>query len=185
MVAEGKFRADLFYRLNVVRIRMPPLRERKEDVILLASEFLKEVAEENGKPFKELGTDALRCLVSYEWPGNVRELRTAIEHGVVMSNSSKILARHLPEAVRTGTGLRVGIGGGGGISRASGGVPNGGSADEVEDLNLERMERRMIGRALELTEGNRTEAARHLGISRRTMQRKLKELGDGQSGVER
>ena len=174
LVEEGKFRSDLFYRLNVVRIHMPSLRERKEDVVLLASEFLKELAEANGKPYKDLGADALRCLVDYDWPGNVRELRTAIEHGVVMSNSSKINARHLPEAVRTGGGVKIGKVGG---THSSVSISSGGEIEDVADLNLAEMEERMIRRALELTGDNRTEAAKHLGISRRTLQRKLSDLG--------
>ena len=82
MVAEGTFREDLFYRLNVVKITMPPLRDRREDVVLLAQEFLREFAKENAKPCHEISNEALQSLISHDWPGNVRELRTAIEHGV-------------------------------------------------------------------------------------------------------
>ncbi|MEM8954035.1 MAG: sigma-54 dependent transcriptional regulator [Verrucomicrobiota bacterium] len=163
LVAEGAFREDLYYRLNVVKVVMPPLRERREDIVLLAQAFLKEFAEENGKPYRELSAEAMQALVRYDWPGNVRELRTAIEHGVVMSKGPKITLRHLPEVVRRGEGvgsLRSGAGSG----RLSGG----------SSLNLESAEQAMIERALERTSGNRTEAAQLLGISRRTLQRKLK-----------
>jgi len=172
MVEEGTFRDDLYFRLNVVSVRMPPLRERKEDIVLLVDAFLEEFTEENGKPDMELTTDALQALLDYDWPGNVRELRTAIEHGVVMSNGVKIGLRHLPHFLRDDShrGLRA-------VSGAVGGGENGGSTTDDEDLNLARMEERMIRLALERTNDNRTEAARLLGISRRTMQRKLKEMG--------
>ncbi|MEM7147331.1 MAG: sigma-54 dependent transcriptional regulator [Verrucomicrobiota bacterium] len=162
LVAAGEFREDLYYRLNVVKVVMPPLRERREDIVLLAQAFLKEFAEENGKPFRELSAEAMQALVRYDWPGNVRELRTAIEHGVVMSKGPKITLRHLPEAVRTGEGS-------GGLRASGGGRSAGGSS-----LNLESAEQDIIERALERTSGNRTEAAKLLGISRRTLQRKLK-----------
>ncbi|MGK0188046.1 MAG: two-component system response regulator AtoC [Verrucomicrobiales bacterium] len=184
MVADGKFREDLYYRLNVVKIVMPPLRERKEDIVLLADAFLKEVAEENAKPVKELSADALQKLVHYHWPGNVRELRTAIEHGVVMSNAAKITLRHLPQSIRefegrpiiatadgaTGTESVPPIG----RPTAAGGQGVPAIADLAnDDLNLAAMEGTLMARALEHTDGNRTEAAKLLGISRRTLQRKL------------
>lgn len=100
LVAQGKFRDDLFFRLNVVQITMPPLRTRKEDIPLLAQAFLRSSAEENGKPFRELSPDALDCILQYDWPGNVRELRTAIEHGVVMCSAPRIGVRDLPPSVR-------------------------------------------------------------------------------------
>lgn len=171
MVREGTFRDDLFFRLNVVSISMPPLRARKEDIILLVEAFLKEFGEENNKPGMELTNEALQLLLDYNWPGNVRELRTAIEHGVVMANGSKIGVRHLPLFLRDGShdGFRN--------------DPAGTSAQVIpspindEDLNLASVEEKYIRLALERTGDNRTEAARLLGISRRTMQRKLKEMG--------
>ncbi|MFV1994198.1 MAG: sigma-54-dependent transcriptional regulator [Verrucomicrobiales bacterium] len=171
MVAEGAFREDLYYRLNVVVITMPPLRERKEDIVLLAQEFLREFVEENAKSCREFSSEAMARLTAYDWPGNVRELRTAIEHGVVMSNGPKVTLRHLPASVRGDEGGRGG--GTGGRDAASGG---GGEVAGAE-LNLERMEQEFIRRALDATRGNRTEAARRLGISRRTLQRKLKDSG--------
>jgi two-component system response regulator AtoC len=171
-VAAGEFREDLYYRLNVVQITMPPLRARREDIVLLAQAFLKEFAEENGKPFRELSADAMQALTQYDWPGNVRELRTAIEHGVVMSNGPKITLRHLPVAVRTRES---------GVAAASGvrGVVEGKARGS--DLNLEVVEQDLIGRALDRTSGNRTEAAKLLGISRRTLQRKLKAFQTGKT----
>ena len=93
LVAEGKFRDDLYFRLNVVPLTMPPLRARKEDLPLLVQAFLKESAKENAKPFRALAPEAMACILEYNWPGNVRELRAAIEHGVVMCSTPKIGAR--------------------------------------------------------------------------------------------
>src|SRR5205085_2449691 len=90
LVAEGKFRDDLYFRLNVVHLTMPPLRERKEDVPLLVRSFLHHFCKVNEKPLLELTADAMNALLTYSWPGNVRELRTAIEHGVVMARGSKL-----------------------------------------------------------------------------------------------
>jgi len=151
---------------------MPPLRDRKEDIVLLVAAFLKEFTEENSKPEMELTADALQTLLDYDWPGNVRELRTAIEHGVVMCNSTKIGIRHLPPFLRddSHSGFRISIRSG------SEGVPNLVPTSD-EDLNLQQMEEKMIRIALDRTSDNRTEAAKLLGISRRTMQRKLKEMG--------
>ena len=157
MVAEGKFRDDLFFRLHVVPLTMPPLRDRKVDIPLLAAAFLRESAAENGKPFRELTSEAMAGIIDYDWPGNVRELRTAIEHGVVMSTSDKIGVRDLPASVRGG--------------------PNGQTAaPQAERLNLHETETVLILRALDDSGGNRSEAAIKLGISRRTLQRRIKEL---------
>ena len=170
MVKEGTFRDDLFFRLNVVTIDMPPLRDRKEDIVLLVEAFLKEFTDENNKPEMELTQEAMQLLLDYDWPGNVRELRTAIEHGVVMSNGSKIGVRHLPPFLsdNSHSGFR---------SSDSSSAPDPAPVLNDEDLNLARVEERMIRLALERTKDNRTEAAQLLGISRRTMQRKLKEMG--------
>ena len=181
MVDEGKFREDLYYRLNVVHILMPPLRTRREDIPLMTRSFLKELAEQNGKPFKELSPEAMQALIDYDWPGNVRELRTAIEHGVVMSNSDKITPRHLPESVRGGRGPRGRVEVGNDPALTVAATDNGDILDRLVNalpaaaLNVERMEARLIERALDVCQGNRTGAAKLLGMSRRTLQRKLKE----------
>jgi DNA-binding NtrC family response regulator len=172
MVREGTFRDDLFFRLNVVSIAMPPLRTRKEDIVLLVDSFLKEFAEENGKAPMELTAEAMQLLLDYDWPGNVRELRTVIEHGVVMSNTPKIGVRHLPNFLRDDS-LRD-LRGAPGKARTAASSP---MAATPEDLNLAKMEERLIRLALDRTGDHRTEAAKLLGISRRTMQRKLKEMG--------
>ncbi|MEI8233611.1 MAG: sigma-54 dependent transcriptional regulator [Verrucomicrobiota bacterium] len=161
MVEEGTFREDLFYRLNVVPITLPPLRERKEDIPLLLATFLKQFAKENGKPERELTAEAMEAILAYDWPGNVRELRTAIEHGVVMATGAKIGLRDFPMALRQGG------------SKTPGKAP---LPDSGSYLNLHESEHRLIMRALEESKGNRTQAAQRLGISRRTLHRRLREL---------
>ncbi len=172
LVQKGEFREDLFFRLSVVNIHVPPLREREEDVVLLAQAFLREFSLENNREVKPLTDEALALLKSYSWPGNVRELRTVIEHGVIMSNDPVIDIKHLPSFLQTAT-LKP---------------PNQPSAPEKrlenhenslaseDEFNLHVLEALTIQRALRHTNNNRTEAARLLGISRRTLQRKLKEL---------
>jgi DNA-binding NtrC family response regulator len=161
LVREGKFRDDLFYRLNVVSITMPPLRDRKEDIPLLVSTFLRTFAGDNGKPFREFTADAMQAILAYDWPGNVRELRTATEHGVVMATAPRIGLRDLPANVR-----QVAVGNVRGLIPTSTSQP----------YNLHDTGHRLIERALTESNGNVTEAARKLGISRRTLHRKLKAL---------
>ena len=158
MVKAGTFREDLFYRLNVVRIHLPPLRERIGDVPLLAQAFLKEFAAENQKPVKDFTADAVELLLNHSWPGNVRELRTAMEHAVVLCRGERISARDLPPAVR------------------SGGLTVAGPAQLLarNDLTVKEAEKQLIIRALKDTKGNRTLAAKKIGMSRRTFYRKLK-----------
>jgi DNA-binding NtrC family response regulator len=166
LVREGKFRDDLFFRLNVVRITMPPLRDRKEDVPLLVRGFLRHFCKVNEKPLLELTSDAMNALLTYDWPGNVRELRTAIEHGVVMATGVKITVRDLPMAVRQASGLALPRG----ISPAKA------FGERVNPLDLHETERKLILQALAATNGNVTAAAKRLGISRRTLHRKINEM---------
>ena len=166
LVREGKFRDDLFFRLNVVRITMPPLRDRKEDIPLLVRGFLRHFCKANEKPLLELTSDAMNALLTYDWPGNVRELRTAIEHGVVMATGSKITVRDLPMAVRQASNAAL---------------PRGISAtkafgERANPLDLHETERKLIMQALAATNGNVTAASRRLGISRRTLHRKINEM---------
>ncbi|MBK1854205.1 sigma-54-dependent Fis family transcriptional regulator [Verrucomicrobiaceae bacterium 5K15] len=176
MVAKGDFREDLFFRLNVVRVEMPALRERAEDVVLLSQAFLKEFSLENGKELKPLSDDALKLLRSYPWPGNVRELRTAIEHGVVMSNDPVIHVQHLPSFLsQNEASLTPSHDAPSEISAISTEKQENSLASE-DEFNLHELEMRTIRRALQHTGNNRTDAAKILGISRRTLQRKLKEF---------
>jgi DNA-binding NtrC family response regulator len=178
LVEEGKFREDLYFRLNVVNIHMPALRERPEDIPLLAKAFLKELAKENKKDAREISPDAMDLLTSYQWPGNVRELRTAIEHGVVMSSGSKVMLRHLPASLRTAPLVLPGSRASVETSPESGGKSAAAAPLSISgDLNLQEMENTFIREALRRTGENRSAAAKLLGISRRTLHRKLHELG--------
>src|SRR3954463_16184040 len=169
LVAEGKFRDDLYFRLNVVHLTMPPLRDRKEDVPLLVRSFPRHFCKVNEKPLLELTADAMNALLSYNWPGNVRELRTAIEHGVVMARSSKLTLRDLPTNVRDAT-----------ASELPGGItPARAFGEKSSPLDLHETEKRLVMQALAATNGNITKAAKKLGISRRTLHRKINELKQG------
>ena len=176
LVSKGEFREDLFFRLNVVRVLMPTLREREEDIVILAQAFLREFSSENNKKLKPLSDDALAMLRAYSWPGNVRELRTAIEHGVVMSNEDVISSQHLPYFLNSAEPLPVAR-----DDQSAPAAEQKAQKEEIplasdEEFNLHVLELRSIRRALKQTTNNRTEAARLLGISRRTLQRKLKDL---------
>jgi two-component system response regulator AtoC len=162
MVREGKFRDDLFYRLDVVPIHLPPLRERREDIPLLINAFLPEFSKQNQKKITGLSADAQEILLRYDWPGNIRELRATIERAVVLCRGERIGVRDLPERVQ---GLPDGAG------RTS---ANGATQVSAANLNLEKMEKTFIEQALRLTDGNVTDAAKMLGISRRTLHRKIK-----------
>ena len=159
-VADGRFRSDLFYRLNVFIIDIPPLRERMEDVPLLVEYFLAKHSAILGLPPPRLTTQALRCLMSYSWPGNVRELENCVERGMVLAEG-EITEDLLPDVVRGWRDTRV--------------------TDEIPSdcLSLkvaaEIIERRLIRKALAMTHGNRTQAARILEVSHRSLLYKLKE----------
>jgi len=166
LVREGKFRDDLFFRLNVVRLTMPPLRERKEDIPLLIRGFLRHFCKANEKPLIDLTADAMDALLTYNWPGNVRELRTAIEHGVVMATGPKITVRDFPMAVRQAAGAALPHG----ISPAKA------FGEKSSPLDIRETEKKLIMQALAATNGNVTAAAKKLGISRRTLHRKINEM---------
>jgi two-component system, NtrC family, response regulator HydG len=156
-VKEGFFREDLFYRLNVVPLTVPPLRERKEDIPLLADHFLALFREKNRKPIQAISGKALDLLMRYEWPGNIRELGNCIERAVIMARDEVIVPVDLPPQIQM-------------LSREDGKaefvIPSG--------ISLDTMERALIVKTLEDTGGNRTRTAEILGINRRTLQNKLK-----------
>jgi len=154
-VEEGRFREDLYYRLNVVHVTIPPLRARAGDIPVMVRAFLDHFAAEHGKPHLELSKRALQKLMQYHWPGNVRQLRNVIENLVLFSTSPVIDMEELPEAMMSGQ-----------------------SGDLVVPLGipLDQVERLVIERTLVSCGGNRTRAAEQLGISRRTLLRKIKEL---------
>ena len=156
LVREGKFREDLYFRIRVVQIQLPPLRDRPEDIPLLTEAFRQEYGKENGKEDVTFDSESMGLLMKYGWPGNVRELRTAVEHGVVLSRGNVIHPDDLPSAVWKRQGV----------------VP---LKKGVQPPRLEDVERGAIDAALEKSGENITEAAKALGISRRTLHRKLAE----------
>jgi len=159
LVQEGKFRKDLFYRINVLTITLPPLRERRDDIPLLVRHFIDDFARENNRKIEDISSEAMAALVSCNWPGNVRELKNVIERMVVLSHGAKLTHRDLPASLRVNEKT----------SAKSGGMA---SAFSIKEAN-----RHMIISALETNGGNRTLAAKQLGISRRTLHRKLREFG--------
>ena len=157
LVKSGSFREDLYYRLKVVEIRLPPLRERTSDITLLAQAFLREFARENDKPVKDIGPEAMDALLKYNWPGNVRELRSAIEHSVLFCRGERITLRDLPTEVRSQAAEQPAK-----------------AVEAGSKFNVKDAEKQLIVRALQECGGNRTAAAEKLGMSRRTLHRKLR-----------
>ena len=160
-VGEGSFREDLYYRLKVVTLRIPPLRERPEDIALLAEHYLERFTAEHGKEAKSLSKEALDVLAAYPWPGNVRELKNVLEALVIFHQSDTVAAAELPAELRQ---AGVAVGDGGPVQVRAG-----------EPRTMAEIERRAILETLELTGGRRAEAARILQIGLRTLQRKLKD----------
>ena len=181
LVREGKFREDLFFRLNVVRLTMPPLRERVEDIPVLLAHYLKFYAAENRLPTIRVEPGALQTLQRYRWPGNIRELRNFCENAVVLHRGGKLTQYDLypkfreneaggsasagASAGEAGAGAASGLGGGG--AQAGGGA---------RSLSVQDNEKRLVREALLKARGNRTQAAKLMGISRRTLHRKLAEF---------
>ena len=160
-VREGKFREDLFYRLNVITVDLPPLRSRREDIPLLVNHFLEFYANENGLSPRRLSADALRALIDYEWPGNVRELENSIERGVVLSSGSVIGSELLPGHI-TGRSFQDAL-----LEHN----PNASLFDILEDI-----ERRIIVEKLERCNWNQTDAAEQFHIPLSTLNQKIKRL---------
>jgi DNA-binding NtrC family response regulator len=158
LVEEGKFREDLYFRIRVVQIQLPSLRERPEDIPLLAESFRQEYARENGKEGLFFSQTSMSLLMEYRWPGNVRELRTAVEHGVVLARGKLIEPGDLPVAIREGSGLKT-------------------SSKADLPLKLDEVKRSAIDAALEKSGQNISKAAKVLGISRRTLHRRLADTG--------
>ena len=171
----GRFREDLYYRLNVVQIELPPLRERREDVGLLASYFLDRAARKNGRPPMRFTPEVEDLLERYDWPGNVRELENAIEHATAVTEGPVVRPADLPTAVRSPRLLTRGAGAAAGVTAAV--APDVAGAGAREDWPLTRVEEEHIRLVLARHRGNATAAARQLGISRTTLWRKLKQYG--------
>jgi len=167
-VEEGKFREDLFYRLDVVEIKMPPLKERGGDIALLCNRFMKEFAEVNARPVSRFAPGAAAILQAYSWPGNVRELRNTIEKMVVLARGDTLAVEDVPANIRDEARLN----GVSGVPAAPAPAP---AADFAPTESLAEVEKRKILAALDAAGGNRSKAAIALGISRRTLHRKLNE----------
>src|SRR4051812_9999784 len=173
-IERGSFRADLFYRLRVVTIEIPPLRDRREDIPVLTDSFARLTAERYGLPERVISPPALRKLVEYGWPGNVRELRNAVERSMILAEGGEVLAKDLPEEI-------------GGASKTPKESTSASAAVNPGDLAVpfttdfredrREFERRYIARCLEETSGNVTRAAAILGMHRQSLQHKLRELG--------
>jgi len=157
LVKQGAFREDLFYRLKVVEIWLPPLRERTQDILLLAERFREEFAAANHKRVNDFAPELLQALMQYHWPGNVRELRSAVERAVVLCRGEQITLRDLPPGVRTQGSVTT--------------EPS--IALTQNNLTVAEAEKQLIIRALKESNGNRTQAAKQVGMSRRTLHRKL------------
>ncbi|HET7456641.1 MAG TPA: sigma-54 dependent transcriptional regulator [Gemmatimonadaceae bacterium] len=167
-VAEGRFREDLLYRLNTVELELPPLRERREDIPLLAAYFLREQATRYGRAGASFDASAVRALLAHPWPGNVRELRHAVERAVLMAPGEMVSEEHL--ALRP-----TGAGGGGSGSHAA--TAAGAPAAPNEDMTLEDHERFLIRKTLARCDGNVSKAAEALGLSRSALYRRLQYYG--------
>src|SRR5881296_516404 len=163
MVREKRFREDLYYRLNVITVRVPPLRERHEDIRLLAQHYLRVYAAKNGRKLEGLSNEALERLESYAWPGNVRELENLIERTVLLARKDRIDAEDLPEEVA-------------GVKR-----PPRDAILELVGTPLTEIEQRLLDETLRITGGNKTQAAKLLGIDVRTVARKLERREDDQA----
>lgn len=155
LVAEGKFREDLYFRIDIVKLSLPPLSERKEDIPLLVDHFVERFNHLSGKKIIGLSQKAVAALMLYDWPGNVRELENAIEHGFVLCPEGIIRLHHLPERV----------------------VPQSGSPMGATGLSLKELERRAIFQALERNHWKKMATARELGIDKNTLRRKIQRLG--------
>jgi DNA-binding NtrC family response regulator len=172
LVNQGRFRADLYYRLKVVTLKIPPLRERRDDIPLLANHFLKAFAKENGREGMRFSAEAMRVLVLAAWDGHVRELRNLIESLVILVPNDEIALEDLPPEYHGAAEPAANPSRPAGDGEAAA-APGGEIAPP--GLTMEEIERRAILGALDRTGGNRTQAAEMLGIGLRTLQRKLKE----------
>ncbi len=182
MAEDGRFRKDLYFRLNVFTIKLPPLRERGDDVALLIEHYLKRFGRELGKPVAEVAPTAAASLRAYPWPGNVRELQSVLKQSVLRMSGSALLTDFLPEHVLTPASLAPGAGAVNGTAGAFdwdqfvGGRITGGSENLYAEA-LERMEREVLLRVLKHTDGNQLQAARILGITRGSLRNKIRTLG--------
>ncbi len=165
-VKKGAFREDLYFRLKVVEIHLPPLRERRGDIPLLAQSFMAELAAQHDKSLKSIDHAAMNCLIAHDWPGNVRELRNAVEEMVVLAQGATLTLADVPTHMRKE-----------GASPLPAAAPSGDSVDGLVGMSMAQVEREVIRHTLNANEGNRERTAKMLDIGERTLYRKLKEYG--------
>lgn len=165
MVRDGSFRLDLYQRINVISLKLPPLRERTGDIVLMANVFLKQLCKENNRDPKHFSRDALETLRDFTWPGNVRQLHTAVEHAVVMSQDSTVTPSDLPDYLHISSEEHT--------KQQNISTITDFKLESLPSLNLQYVEQQVILLALQRTKGNRSAAAELLGINRRTLQRKI------------
>jgi Nif-specific regulatory protein len=158
LMKDGKFRADLFYRINVFPVFLPPLRERKDDVLALANHFSQKFAEKMHKPIRRIATSAINMLMAYHWPGNIRELENCIEHAVLLSRDGVIHGRDLPPTLQMPAALRQ-------------------NSDGTLRSNVAQLERDMLVDALKRASGNVSAAGRELGVGERIVRYKIRKFG--------
>lgn len=158
LMKEGRFRADLFYRINVFPVMLPPLRERKDDILALANHFSRKFSVKMGKPIDRIATTAINMLVAYHWPGNIRELENCIEHAVLLSREGVIHGRDLPPTLQMPTALPANV-------------------DGSLRSNVEQLERDMLVDALKRSSGNVSAAGRELGVGERMIRYKIRKFG--------
>jgi len=169
-VEQRRFREDLFYRINVVTVHVPPLRARSSDILLLAQHFLRRIAHRISKPVKGFSGPAARMLLDYDWPGNVRELENCIERAVALCRLDEVTVDDLPAKVQEFHVTRIVI-------------PTGPTGSPDAMITMEEMERRYVRQVLEAVRGNKTHAARILGIDRRSLYRRLESPYDASHAV--
>jgi DNA-binding NtrC family response regulator len=155
-VEAGEFREDLYYRINVIEVNLPPLRERKDDIPLLAHHFVKKYARNKRENVSRISREALKLLMDYDWPGNVRELENAIQHAIALTQDDTILPSTFPPRVQSGVSS---------------------FQDRTDEMSLQKLKRTYILQVLEECSWDREKAAKILEISRATLYRKLKEYG--------
>lgn len=158
LVKEGKFRGDLFFRIRGMEIKLPALRERRDDIPLLVQHYVTQFAKQMNKPELSVAEDAMIALMQFDWPGNVRQLINAVQNAVIVCDDDHIEPRHLPPEIASGEGGEAG-------------------SVDTAGLSLDQLEKQAIRNALQVTAGNREKAAKMLGIGERTLYRKLNEYG--------
>jgi nitrogen regulation protein NR(I) len=175
LIAEGRFREDLYYRLNVVPIALPALRERKEDIPPLVAHFIEKYNRRLGKRVERVEDEAMQLLLGYSWPGNIRELENLMERSVLFADGPAILATSLPDSLREKGPAQVPVAAMGPLGAIA--APSGASMKQIVRLAQDELERELIAKALDETGGNVTRAAKKLQISRKSLQVKMKDLG--------